>query len=112
MPDRLNIVYNAADAINHFSQVGLEYPLLGGLIEPSEILQVIESRYQRLYALLGFTASGAEVVLQVKSLEGEIMTIEDRLGNLNREWVCRIATDPAPRVSVPHADLLFNLERV
>jgi hypothetical protein len=111
MSDRLHIVYNAADAITHFDELGLQYPNLGEAVAVSDILQVIESRRRRIYALLGFTACGDEVVLNVLDVDSETMTVEDRLGSLSEPRRVSIATDPTPRVSHAHGDLLFDLMR-
>ena len=110
MSDRLHIVYNAADAITHFDDLGLQYPNLGEPVATGDILRVIESRHRRIYALLGFTACGDEVVLNILDVDSEIMTVEDRLGSLSEPLRVSIATDPTPRVSHSHGDLLFDLE--
>lgn len=112
MDDRLHIVYNAADAITHFADVGLLYPNPGELVADADILRVIESRHHRIYALLGFAACGNEVILNVKSIENTTMIVEDRLDPVLGPLRVSIASDPAPRVSQPHGDLLFDLKKV
>jgi hypothetical protein len=111
MPDSLNIVYNAADAINHFREAGHGYPSFGQTVEPNKLLEVVDMKRRRLFCLLGFTADHLDVCLKVEDISPNgLLVVSDILETFTDKWVCRIASQPPPQVSSAHGDLHFVLE--